>query len=137
MSPASRASKLFSEALRNALDRTTPPTARPSMVQIAAAAISRAARESSLKMVGPKGGIFQAVTQSAHGLDQIGVQFLAQPADENFDGVGVAVEILVVKMFDQLGARDHLAAMIGEIGEQPVFQTGKPDRIAVQGDAAG
>src|ERR1700744_3507086 len=116
MSAARRLPKLSSAALRKALDSTTPPTTSPSMVQTAAAAIRRAASELSRKMAGPKGGIFQAVAQAAHRLDQIGIQLFAQPADEHFDGVGVAVEILIVKMFDQLGARYHLASMIGEIG---------------------
>src|SRR3984957_12138772 len=130
-------SKLPSTALRNALDRTKPPTASASIAQIAAAAIRRAASELNRKMFGPKGRVFQAVAQAAHCLDQIGVQLFAQPADEHFDGVGVAVEILVVKMLDQFGARDDLATMIGEIGQEPVFQAGELDGIAVQGDAAG
>src|SRR5580698_4511635 len=135
-------SKLPSTALRNALDRTKPPTASASIAQIAAAAIRRAASElkpSELnrKMLGAKGRIFQAVAQAAYGLDQIGVQLFAQPADEHFDGVGVTVEILVVKMLDQFGARDDLATLIGEIGQEPVFQAGELDGIAVQGDATG
>src|SRR5579872_180380 len=92
ISTASRASKLSSAALRNALERTAPPTTSPSMVQIAAAAIRRAASELSLNSAGPQRGIFQTVAQAAHSLDQIGVQLLAQAADEDFDGVGIPVE---------------------------------------------
>ena len=40
-------------------------------------------------------------------------------------------------MFHQLGARHHLAAMMGQIGQQPVFLAGQPDGIAVIGDARG
>src|SRR6185312_69093 len=140
MSPARRASKLFSTAVRKAPDSTTPPTTRPSMVQIAAAAISRAASEFSLRASSlrrAKGRVFQAVTKAAHGMDQVGVQFLAQAADKDFDGVGIAVEILIVKMLHQFGARNDLAAMMGEIGQETIFQAGELDRIAVQGHSAG
>src|SRR5580698_928327 len=135
-------SKLPSTALRNALDRTKPPTASASIAQIAAAAIRRAASElkpSELnrKMLGAKGRIFQAVAQAAHGLDQIGVQLFAQPADEHFDGVGVAVEILVVKMLDQFAARDDAADVMHEIAEQPVFVAGQLDRAVADRNAAG
>src|SRR6185312_9419804 len=137
MSLTNVSSKLSWTALRKALERTKPPTTSASIAQIAAAAIRRAARESSRKMFGTKGRIFQAIAQAAHRLDQIGVQLFAQPADEHFDGVGVAVEILIVEMLHQFGARHDFAAMIGEIGEQPVFQAGELDGIAIQGDTAG
>src|ERR1700722_17566964 len=106
MSGLGAASKLSRAAWRKALERTKPPTASASMVHIAAAAIRRAASELS-RMLVAKGGIFQCVSQAAHGLDQAGTEFLAQPAHEHFDGVGVAVEILVIEMLDQLGARHH------------------------------
>ncbi len=36
------------------------------------------------------------------------------------------------EMFDQLGARHHLAAMMRQIGQQAIFLAGELDRIAVQ-----
>src|SRR6185437_13795963 len=110
MSGFSVPSKLSSAAVRKALYRKNPPTASASMVQTAAAAISRPAsefiRRSALSRNGfaAKGRVFKAVTQTAHRLDQPCIQFFAQPADEHLDGVGVAVEILIVKMFHQFGA---------------------------------
>src|ERR1051326_681817 len=86
MSAVRRESKLLWAASRKARDSTKPPSARPSMVQIAAAAISRAARDLSLRRA--KGGVFQTVSQAAHGVDQVGVELLTQAADEHFDGVG-------------------------------------------------
>ena len=61
---ASAASKLFCAAMRKALDSTTPPTASPSMVHIAAAAIRREDRESSLGRRAAQFGIFQANSQA-------------------------------------------------------------------------
>ena len=86
--------------------------------------MSRAASESSLGVLAVLSfvRIFKAIAKAAHRLDEMGVQFLAQASDENLDRVGIAVEILIVQMLDQFGARYHLAAMMGEIGKQAVFQ---------------
>src|SRR5580765_665150 len=97
--------------------------ARPSAVQITAAAISRAARESSLgAIVAVSFRNFEAIAKTTHRLNEICVQFLAQASDEHFYRIGVAVEILIVKMLDQLGARYDLAPVMSEIGQQPVFE---------------
>ena len=77
------------------------------------------------------------VAESPHGLDDFHAELLAQPADENLDRVGIAVEILIVEMLDQLGARHHPALMMHQIGEQPIFVRGQLDRVAVDHDAAG
>src|SRR4051794_13648951 len=79
----------------------------------------------------------QQIAEPAHGLDDVDAELLADPADEHLDGVAVAVEILVVEMLDEFGARDDAAGMVHQVGEQPVFVTGKLDRIAVDSDAAG
>src|ERR1700748_1606072 len=44
----------------------------------------------------------QEIAQPSDGLDDVDVQLLADTADKDLDGVRVAVEILVVEMFDQL-----------------------------------
>src|SRR6202035_5109556 len=69
----------------------------------------------------------QEIAQSAHGLDDVDVEFLADAADEHLDGVGVAVEVLVVEMLDQFGARDHAAGVMHQIGQQPVLMRGHLD----------
>src|SRR5882724_1579615 len=137
MSACRVASKLFCAAMRKALDRTMPPATSPSMVHTAAAAIRRDDRDSSLSRRAAQFGIFQRIAKPAHRLNKARVQFLAQAADKNLDRIGVAVEILVVEMLHQLGARYHLAAMMGKIGQQAIFLTGELHRIAVEGDAAG
>ena len=76
-------------------------------------------------------GSFEAISKSAHRLNQIDVELLAQTPDEHFDRVRIAIEILIVKMLDEFRARNDAAAMMGEIGEQPVFQRRQLDRIAV------
>ena len=52
-------------------------------------------------------GKYWQIAEPAHRLDAILGQLLAQPADEHLDGVGVAVEILVVEVLHQFGAADH------------------------------
>src|SRR5277367_6750642 len=66
----------------------------------------------------------QQIAKAPHRLDDIDVELLADAADENFNGVGVAVEVLVVKMFDQFGTRHHAPGMVHEIGQQPVLVRG-------------
>src|ERR1700730_12227261 len=66
----------------------------------------------------------QQVTQSPHGLNDIDFQLLADAADKHFNGVGVAVEILVIQVFHQFGARDHAPGMVHEIFQQPVLVRG-------------
>src|SRR3978361_2379418 len=137
MSAWRAASKLFCAAIRKAFDRTAPPTNSPSKVQTAAAAIRRDDKDSSLSRRAAQFGIFQRIAKPAHRLNKARVDFLAQAADKDLDRIGVAVEILIVEMFHQFGARHHLAAMMGEIGQQPVFLAGELHRIAVKGDTAG
>src|SRR4249919_1788887 len=79
----------------------------------------------------------EEIAQPAHGLDDFDAQLLADAADEHLDGVGVAVEVLVVEMLDEFGAGDHAAGVVHKVGEQAVFVAGELDRIAVDADAAG
>ena len=79
----------------------------------------------------------EQITEAAHGLDHVDAELLADAADEHLDGIEVAVEILVVEMLDQFGARHHAAGVMHQIGQQPVLVRGELDRIAVDGDAAG
>src|SRR5436190_326851 len=64
----------------------------------------------------------QAVAEAADGLDPVGADLLAHAADEHLDGVGVAVEVLVVQVLDQLGATDHPALVHDQVVQQPIFQ---------------
>ena len=65
-------------------------------------------------------GRCEQIAEAAHRLDQVGAEFLAQPADEDLDGVGIAIEILIVEMSTSsvrettlpLWARDRRAAGI-------------------------
>src|SRR5215469_8475596 len=130
-SVSSVASRLSSTEERKMLESANSPTARPTTVHTAAAMMSRAERELSLSRIFGV-GIFQAIAKATHRLNQIGVQLSAQPSDEDLDCIRVAVEILIVKMLDQLGARHHPTPVMGEISKQAVFERGKLYRIAVQ-----
>src|SRR5262245_47537624 len=111
-----------------------PPTTSPSTVQIAAPAMSRKVSELVLgislsALVSDLAGLIQAVAETADGVDHIDTEFLAQTSDEDFDGVRVAVEILIVEMLDQIRARHHLPLMVREKRQQPIFGRGQLDRI--------
>src|SRR5687767_14341800 len=81
-------------------------------------------------------GVVEAVAKSTDGSDHVGTQLLADAGDEDLDGVGIAVEILVVDVFDQLGAADHLALVMHQVAEQLVLLRGQLDRLAGPRDAA-
>src|SRR5260370_5123470 len=107
-----------------------PVTRRITTVQVAAEKNRRSASE--LARIGRA----EEIAETAHGLYHVDAELLADSADEDLDGVGVAVKILVVEMLDQLGARDHAAGVVHEVGEQPVFVRGELDRVAVDRDTA-
>src|SRR4029079_9194982 len=73
----------------------------------------------------------EAVAEPADSLDEIDGKLLAQAPDEHLDGIGVAVEILLVEMLDQLGARDDALTMQHEISEHAIFVRGELDRATV------
>src|SRR5436190_20565759 len=77
----------------------------------------------------------QEIAEPAHGLDDVDLELLANAPDEHLDGVGVAVEILVVEMLDELGARHHAADVMHQVFEQIVLVRGQLDRVAADADA--
>src|SRR5258708_4474386 len=99
-----------------------PVTSRITTVQVAAEKNSRSASE--LARIGGA----EEIAETADGLDHVDAELLADAADEHLDGVGVAVEILVVEMLDQLGTRDHAAGVVHQVGEQPILVRGELDR---------
>src|ERR1700687_5451332 len=109
-----------------------PVTTRINTVQVVAEKKRR--RASELRRIARRG---EQIAEPAHGLDDVHAELLADAADEDLDGVGVAVEVLVVEMLDQLAARDPAASVMHEIGEQTILVAGELDRIAVDGHAAG
>src|SRR5579864_3426176 len=115
MLDCSSESKSPSTEARNAFDRMSPPATRASTVHTAAAAIRRNASELSLIALGRR--IVETIAETAHGLNQVGVELLAQAADEHLDRIGIAIEILLIEMFDEFGARHDFAFVMGEIGK--------------------
>src|SRR5579862_6157803 len=95
-----------------------PATTSASALHSEADAIRRKASESVLNIVARSD---DPVAEPAHRLDDVDRQFLAQPPDEHLDGVGVAVEVLVVEVLDQLGARDDAIAVMHQILEHAIF----------------
>src|SRR3546814_4956619 len=73
---------------------------------ISAPTTSRRARELS------RIRLREAVSQPARRADEIVADLLAQPSDEDLDRIGVAVEILLVQMFDQFRAGYDPAAVV-------------------------
>src|SRR5690606_27084675 len=104
------------------------PVAGGSSCDAASAACAEAASAGSLSATGFV-GVVEAVTEATDGGDDVGTQLLADAGDEDFDGVRIAVEILVVDVLDQLGAADHLALVVHQVAEQLVFLRGQLDRL--------
>src|SRR5580700_7386559 len=104
-----------------------PVTMRITTVQAVAHRNRRSASE--LARIGRR----EQITETAHRLDYVDAELFADAADEHFDGVGIAVEILVVEMLDKLGAGADTAGMVHQIGQQPVFVRGEFYGIAVDG----
>src|SRR5262245_42886857 len=109
-----------------------PVTTRITTVQVVAEKKRRSASE--LRRIARRA---QQVTKPAHSLDDVDAELPADAADKHLDGVGVAIEVLIVEMLDQLAARDHAAGVVHEIGEQAVLVRGELDRVAVHAHAAG
>src|SRR5262249_37667832 len=103
-----------------------PVTTRLTPVQRGAEKNSR--RASELRRIARRS---EQIAKPAHGLDDIDAELFAHAADEDLDGVGVAIEILVVEMLDQFTARNHAAGMVHEVGQQAIFVRGELYRIAV------
>src|SRR5215467_10571240 len=79
----------------------------------------------------------QQVTEATHGLNDLDAELLADTADEHLDGIGIAVEVLVVKMLDKLGARHNPAGMMHQVGQEPILVRGQLDRRASDRDPPG
>ena len=74
-----------------------------------------------------------AVAEPAHGMNDIGRDFAAKPPNEDFDGVRIAVEILLIEMIDKLRARHDAGLVVHEIGKEPEFKAGYFDGRPVKG----
>src|SRR5262245_66119531 len=109
-----------------------PANGRTTSTQAAAVRKRRSARELALIFV-----LREAIAESADGLDHVGRDLLAQPADEHLDGIRVAVEILLVQVLDQLGARCDALLVMHQVGKQAVFVRRKPYGLAVGAYACG
>src|SRR5204863_6883689 len=79
----------------------------------------------------------QPIAEAADGLDHVWRNLLSQAADEYLDGVGVAVEVLLVEMLDELGAGHHALVVMHQVGEQAVLVRGELDRLASERDPGG
>ena len=60
-------------------------------------------------------------------MQHLDTELLSEAPDEDFDRIRIAIEILIVEMFDELGARHDLALVMHEIGEQAEFERGELD----------
>src|SRR4029078_2433878 len=63
----------------------------------------------------------EQISQAPYRLDDIHAEFLATAAAKHFNGIRVAIKILVVEMFDQFRARHNATGMMHQIRKQPVF----------------
>src|ERR1700692_114312 len=108
-----------------------PVTMRITPVQAVAHRNRRSASE--LARIGRR----EQIPETAHGLDHVNAELFADAADKYFDGIGIAIEILVVEMLDKFGAGNDAAGVMHQVGQQPVFVRGEFYGIAVDSDASG
>src|SRR5262245_23128463 len=97
-----------------------PAIGRASRVQATAVANKRNASELVVIAL-----LRQPVAETADGFDHVRRDLLAQPADEHLDGVGIAVEVLLVEVLDQLRARNYPLVVMHEVGEQAILVRGE------------
>src|SRR5215218_4730442 len=112
-------------------ERTMPVRRRITTVQAVAERKRRSASELA-RIVGGR----EEIAEAAHGLDNVDAELFADTADKHFDGVRIAIEVLIVEMLDEFGARHHPACMMHQISQQAVFVRGELDRVAFYGHAA-
>src|SRR5207248_5457434 len=79
----------------------------------------------------------QEISEPPDGLDDIDPDLLANAADEHLDSIGIAVEILIVEMLHQLGARHYAPGVVHQVRLQPVFVRREFDWIAFDRHPAG
>src|SRR4051812_13485028 len=79
----------------------------------------------------------QEIAEATDSLDDVDVELLADAADEDLDGVGVAVEVLVVEMLDQLGAGHNASRMVHQVGQKPILVRRHLDGITRHADPSG
>src|SRR5690554_4123314 len=98
--------------------------------------VHAAAEANSLKArdLGPILRVREAVAEPPDGLDEVYGKLLAQTADEHLDGVRVAVEVLLVEMLDELGARHDAIPVQHEVGENAVLVGRELDALPVHRD---
>src|SRR5580692_4984850 len=109
-----------------------PVTRRMTTVQVVADKNRRSASE--LRRIARR---CEEITQAAHRLNHVNAELLADAPYENFDRIGVAIEILVIEMLDQLAARDYAARMMHEVGKQAILMRRQFHWIAVNRHAPG
>lgn len=78
-----------------------------------------------------------AVAEPADGFHAGRAELPAEAGNENFDSVGVAVEVLGVDVIDQFNAGDDAVAVVQQVREDAELETGELDRFAGEGDAGG
>src|SRR3954462_12814639 len=101
-------------------------TSRINTVQVVAEMKSLSASE--LRRIARRG---KNVAEAPHGLDYVDVKLSANATDKDLDGVGIAVEVLIIEILDQFAARNHATGMMHEIREQPILVRRKLHGIAV------
>src|SRR3954451_24487296 len=75
----------------------------------------------------------QGVTDAAHGVDErraVDVELLAQVADVGLEHAGVAAEVVLPHVLEDLRAGQHAARVQHQVAQQPVLGGREVDRLA-------
>src|ERR1700722_11873505 len=74
----------------------------------------------------------QAITAAAQGFDRLDglfrIEFAAQPADQHFDHIAVAVKVLFIQALGKFALGDHLAGTQHQVLEYSILKTGQLHR---------
>src|SRR4051794_27566472 len=107
-----------------------PSSSMATAVRASTPASSRARKET----ITSRARAAQRVADPAHGVDErraVDVELLAQVADVGLEHAGVAAEVVLPDVLEQLGAREHAARVEHEVAQQAVLGGGEVDRRAV------
>src|ERR1700730_14416838 len=94
-----------------------------------AAAVANSRKASELVFIAL---LRQTIAEPANGLDHVRRDLLPQAPDENLDGIGIAVEVLLVEMLDQLRAGDDPLVVMHEVGKKAILVRGQLDGLSVE-----
>src|SRR6056297_130937 len=100
---------------------------------MAAESVRRSSREGARFSEVPAAGSLpdgpESIATTAQGFDRLpvtaGIKLAAETTNDDFDHIAVRIGIFVVQMLIELHLGHHLTGMMGEVGQDLVFESGE------------